>query len=160
MQLLCICTDTTKNFFSLKILTWMVHQPKTWSVSRIKVLFIKGTKSCRMGRFSVCLFVRPSVRSSVPPSGPSSQVWGPTSQAWGPASQIWGPASQPAKPQASGIAGWASGLAGWPRGGEGRMYRKSPHSTGLRPLSGQLPKMCTKWIGKEFKFLDVSALRH
>ena len=46
---------------------------------------------------------------------------------------------------ASGLAGWASGLAGWPRGGtygrtDVQMDRKSPHSTGLRPLSGQLPK--------------------
>ena len=45
---------------------------------------------------------------------------------------------------ASGLAGWASGLAGWPRGADERMYErtdgKSPHSTGLRPLSGPLPK--------------------
>ena len=47
---------------------------------------------------------------------------------------------------ASGLAGWASGLAGWPRGGErtdgqmnGQTDGKSPHSTGLRSLSGPLP---------------------
>ena len=46
------------------------------------------------------------------------------------------------------LAGWASGLAGWPRGGNGRTdgqmdertNGKSPHSTGLCPLSGPLPK--------------------
>ena len=42
------------------------------------------------------------------------------------------------------MAGWASGLAGWPRGGDertdGRTDGKSPHSTGLRPLPGPLPK--------------------
>ena len=47
-------------------------------------------------------------------------------------------------PQASYLAGWASGLAGWPIGGDGRTDvrtdGKSPHSTGLRPLSGPLPK--------------------
>ena len=50
---------------------------------------------------------------------------------------------------ASGLAGWASGLAGWPRG---RLYGqtnvqtegKLPHSTGLRPLSGSLPKKGVK----------------
>ena len=46
---------------------------------------------------------------------------------------------------ASGLAGWASGLAGWPRGGtDGQTYErtdgKSPHSIGLRPLLGPLPK--------------------
>ena len=51
---------------------------------------------------------------------------------------------------ASGLAGWASGLAGWPRGGgrtdertDEQTYGKSPHSTGLRPLSGPLPKKGT-----------------
>ena len=46
----------------------------------------------------------------------------------------------------SWLPGWALGLAGWAKGGctDGRTnvrtYRKSPHSTGLCPLSGPLPK--------------------
>ena len=69
---------------------------------------------------------------------------------------------QLAKPQASGLAGWASGLAGWPRGGNGRTdgrmdgrtdvrtdgRTKSPHSTGLRPLSGPLPCFPKEVLGQ------------
>merc|ERR1712015_178893 len=88
-----------------------------------------------MGRFSV----RSSVRTYVPPLGHPAR---PEAQPARPEAQL---ASQPAsQPQASGMAGWASGLAGWPRGGDGRTNErtngKSPHSTGLRPLLGPLPK--------------------
>ena len=49
------------------------------------------------------------------------------------------PEAQPAR-QTSGMAGWASGLAGWMDGWmDGHTYRKSPHYTGLGPLSGLLP---------------------
>ena len=98
-----------------------------------------------MGRFSV----HPPVRPSPPLGHPASSEAQPAR-----------PQAQLARPQASGLAGWASGLAGWPRGGDGWMCRgmdvqtygrmdiqtyghmqgKSPHSTGLHPLSGSLPK--------------------
>ena len=79
------------------------------------------------------------------PARPEGQPARPEAQPARPEAQ---PASQP---QASGLAGWASGLAGWPRGGNGRTdgrtngrtNGKSPHSTGLRPLSGPLPKKGT-----------------
>ena len=45
---------------------------------------------------------------------------------------------------ASGLAGWASGLAGWPGRGYKWTNGKSPHSTGLRPLSGPLTKKAIK----------------
>ena len=54
------------------------------------------------------------------------------------------PLSHPARPEAW-LAGWASGLAGWPRGEDG----KFPHSTGLRPLLGPLPKK--RYLRKERK---------
>ena len=66
------------------------------------------------------------------------------------------PEDQLAWPQASGLdgwvsglAGWDSGLAGWLRGGmdgwTNEQNRKSIHSTGLRPLSGPLPKE-NRWM--------------
>ena len=51
---------------------------------------------------------------------------------------------------ASGLAGWPSGLAGWPRGG-GQTVRKSPHSTGLCPLSKPLPRYSPTLTRKLYK---------
>merc|ERR1712015_325181 len=119
-----------------------------------------------MGRFSIRPFGRSSICPSVPPPGPSSQAWLAGPQAWlvGPQAWLAGPQAWLAGPQAwlagwaSGLTGWASGLAswlglrpdwlglrpGWMSQGGGRTYGqtdgKSPHSTGLRPLSGPLPK--------------------
>ena len=75
---------------------------------------------------------QPGLRPSQPGPRPSQPGLRPSQ----PASQTSG----------SGLAGWASGLAGWPRGGmDGRTNEqtngKSPHSTGLHPLSGPLPKI-------------------
>ena len=130
---------------------WIILHQNDWAGKFFLHIDFLGSGPDR-GRSPVEWGDFPSVRTFVPPSGPSSR-------AWGPASQAWGPASQPAKSQASGmagwasgLAGWASGLAGWPRGGDGRTYGrtnvrtdeqtdgKSPHSTGLRPLLGPLPK--------------------
>ena len=51
------------------------------------------------------------------------------------------PKAQPARPEAW-LAGWALSLAGLPRGGQTDrlMNGNTPHSTGLRPLKGPLPK--------------------
>ena len=78
-------------------------------------------------RTFVRTFVRPSIRSPLWAIHPGLAGWASDLAGW-----------------AFGLAGWASGLAGWPRGGDGRTNvrtdGKSPHSTGLRPLSGPLPK--------------------
>ena len=62
--------------------------------------------------------------------GPQSQLGGPRSQLGGPQSQLGGPQSQVGGPR----GGWMIERANkWKDG-------KSPHSTGLRPLPGPLPK--------------------
>ena len=58
---------------------------------------------------------------------------------------------------ASGLAGWASGLAGWPRGGDIRMNGKSPHSIGLCPLSGPLPK--NKFVQTQMRLTEKTKLK-
>ena len=57
----------------------------------------QGTKSCRMGRFSVCSYVRP-----FPPQASGIAGWASGLADWG-----------------SGLAGWASG---WPIGGNRQTY--------------------------------------
>ena len=120
-----------------------------------------------MWRFSVRTFVRPYVPPSGPQARPEAQPATPEPQPARPEAQTasqpaslrlqgWlaGPQAWLAVPQAwlAGPQAWLAGPQAWlagldsPEGGRTyrytnvRMDRKSPHSTKLCPLSGQLPK--------------------
>ena len=84
----------------------------------------RGQRPVEWGDFPyVRTSIRPYVRTSVPPSGPSSHAWLAGPQAW-----------------LAGLKAWLDGPG--ERTDErmdGRTDGKSPHSTGLRPLSGPLP---------------------
>ena len=98
-----------------------------------------GTKSCRMGRFSVRSSVRPSVRPFVRPS-PPSRAQEPARQALDPARQASEPARQASEPARQALELLTNGRTN--ERTNGRTNGKSPHSTGLHPLSGPLPKKC------------------
>ena len=65
----------------------------------LKTLFgqrpLQGTKSCRMGRNSVCTSIRPSPPS---PPGPPGRPSGPAGRPSGPAGRPSGPSDRPSSP--------------------------------------------------------------
>ena len=81
--------------------------------------------------------IQPGLRPSQPDPRPSLLGLRPSQPDLRPSQPDLG-ASQPAKPQASGLAwpGWIAQRGEWT---DRRMNRKSPHSTGLCPLSEPLP---------------------
>ena len=71
-----------------------------------------GTKSCRMGRFSVRSFVRPLAGRQSPSAGPQSPPVGSQSPPAGLQSPPAGPQSPPAGPQTA--SSWPSDASSWP----------------------------------------------
>ena len=90
----------------------------------------QGTKSCKMGRNSVCLSIRPSIRP--PLAGPQTLLAGLQTLLTGP--QTLRASWRGLRARQQGLR--ASHMDKWM---DGRTNRISPHFTGLCPLSGPLP---------------------
>ena len=76
------------------------------------------------------------------------EIWGPDGRVWEPTGGVWGPTSRV----------WESARGGTDGRTDGRTDGISPHSTGLRPLSGPLPKKSISCLKN--KQLSLSPFPH
>ena len=107
------------------------------------------TKSCKIGTFSIYLSVRPSIHPYVrpPPWNLKSQAAKPQSQPARTQSQPAKPHSQPARTQSQPARPHSHPAKPHSQPASSQIQpARHLHSTGLRPVSGPLPKNCNSCL--------------